>query len=127
MRQNGEDVGLRAVGIIYERLYVDDEWSISNDRGFIWWPHEYPQYVSVTVPRMSRGHLVAKVSAVTPVLEGVQACEGTYQHLSMLNAEDGDVSALVLTPDGVVSYVVSATVHEAILMNIERCFPGFAA
>ena len=45
-----EEVGLRALNNIYQRMQIDTEWSVRGERSFSWWAKDFVQHISVTEP-----------------------------------------------------------------------------
>src|SRR5437667_12267245 len=122
-----EEVGLRALNDIYQRMQIETEWSVRGDRSFSWWAKDFVQHISVTEPVKSGDFLVSRLVAVTPIVEGVEVTENAYHLLSVPNAYFGTLSALVLGQDGVVRYVAATTVHEQMLEFVSHFFCFIAA
>ncbi len=68
-----EEVGLRALNNIYQRMQIDTEWSVRGERSFSWWAKDFVQHISVTEPVKSGDFWVSRLVAVTPIVEGVAA------------------------------------------------------
>jgi len=39
------DIGLRVVDELQGLLFVEEEWTAREDRGFTWWTHRHPQRI----------------------------------------------------------------------------------
>ena len=122
-----EEVGLRALNNIYQRMQIDTEWSVRGERSFSWWAKDFVQHISVTEPVKSGDFWVSRLVAVTPIVEGVEVTENAYHLLSVPNAYFGTLSALVLGQDGVVRHVAATTVHEQTLEFVSHFFSFIAA
>src|SRR5215510_5814397 len=122
-----EEVGLRALNNIFQRMQIDTEWSVRGERSFSWWAKDFVQHITVTEPEKSGDFLVSRLTAVTPIVEGVDVTENAYQLINVPNAYFGTLSALVLGQDGVVRYVAATTVHEQMLEFVSHFFSFVAA
>jgi hypothetical protein len=67
------DDGPAILDELFEALYVDDEWSVRDDRAFTWWPYRVPQRIEVSEPRLSFGDPTIKVTATCELVTGVTA------------------------------------------------------
>ena len=63
-------------------MVTDEKWSIRNERSFTWWAKDFPQTISVSEPLESRGFLVCRLTARTPILDSVATDERSYSLLS---------------------------------------------
>jgi len=122
-----EEVGLRALNNIYQRMQIDTEWSVRGERSFSWWAKDFVQHISVTEPVKSGDFWVSRLIAVTPIVEGVEVTEDAYHLLNVPNAYFGTLSAMVLGQDGVVRHVAATTVHEQTLEFVSHFFSFIAA
>jgi len=64
-----EEVGLRALNNIFQRMQIDTEWSVRGERSFSWWAKDFVQHITVTEPVKSGDFLVSRLIAVTPIVE----------------------------------------------------------
>jgi hypothetical protein len=62
------DVGSRFVKSVFETLMVDAEWSLSGDRAFTWWPHDFSQRIFAGEPFEDAGVEGCRVHAETDLL-----------------------------------------------------------
>ena len=122
-----EEVGLRALNNIFQRMQIETEWSVRGERSFSWWAKDFVQHITVTEPVKSGDFLVSRLIAVTPIVEGVDVTENAYHLVNVPNAYFGTLSALVLGQDGVVRYVAATTVHEQMLEFVSHFFSFIAA
>jgi len=122
-----EEVGLRALNNIFQRMQIDTEWSVRGERSFSWWAKDFVQHITVTEPVKSGDFLVSRLIAVTPIVEDVDVTENAYHLINVPNAYFGTLSALVLGQDGVVRYVAATTVHEQMLEFVSHFFSFIAA
>lgn len=49
------DLGPEILDDLFERLMIDEEWSVRSERSFTWWPYQLAQHVWVTPPREAFG------------------------------------------------------------------------
>src|SRR3989442_12951069 len=77
-----EEVGLRALNDIYQRMQIETEWSVRGDRSFSWWAKDFVQHISVTEPVKSGDFLVSRLVAVTPIVEGVEVIVNSHPLLT---------------------------------------------
>ncbi|HPW20410.1 MAG TPA: hypothetical protein PLE61_06310 [Vicinamibacterales bacterium] len=122
------DLGLRALEQVYALMMIDAEWSVRSERSFSWWPKDFAQTVSVTLPVESHGLQVCRLTASTPMVEGIPLEPRVFGLIAALNGEyGGGLSALVLDAKGTLSYVTAANVHEQVLAFVPRIFAVIAA
>ncbi|NBY46429.1 MAG: hypothetical protein EBQ56_01375 [Proteobacteria bacterium] len=58
-----DNPGRRVVRAVYQRLQIDDEWSVWNDDGFTWWGHRFAQRIRTDAGRDSHGERLYRVTA----------------------------------------------------------------
>ena len=80
------DLGQKTVRQTYDRLQIDNEWSMSDDRSFSWIAHRLEQTVSATREVRDNKFGLFGLKAETPVVENVKAdTKVVYAALSDLN------------------------------------------
>jgi hypothetical protein len=63
------DYGNQLVKKIFKDMNIDEEWSITTERGFTWWGHQYAQRIWAEQPIKDSGFHVTKVNAETELLK----------------------------------------------------------
>jgi hypothetical protein len=76
-----EDAGVRVVRAVHRLLNVDDEWSVWEGRGFIWWGGPLAQHVWADPPFTEEGFVVSRVHVRTDLLAGFQGSESQFAKL----------------------------------------------
>jgi hypothetical protein len=114
MSKPSDDIGLRTIADVFQRLQIDAEWSVRDGRRFTWWMGNHAQEVYASQPTMSHGMLVSRLVARTPLVIGVEPTPHHYEQLGALNAYLGTMSGLVLGNDDVVRLVTTAVTHRDI-------------
>lgn len=98
MRKNkrSEDLGSKALSLLYAKLMVDDKWSVRATRGFSWWAYRLAQHVEVSEPYPGPGGAAAcDVRIWTDVATNVPRQKGEVaKMMSIVNAQE-TMNALV--------------------------------
>src|ERR1700754_294781 len=63
------DVGVEALRTIFGNLRIDQEWALTYDRAFVWWPHTLKQTVWVSEPFDSDGYTIYRLTAATDLVQ----------------------------------------------------------
>jgi hypothetical protein len=121
------DVGKRALDQIYTQMMIDAEWSVRSERSFTWWPKDFAQTVSVSPPVESRGLQICRLTASTPLVQGLSTESRVLNIIDAINRSEGGLSALVLDRTGTLSYVSAVVVHEQMLEFVSKIFAMTAA
>ena len=103
--------GRRVVHAIFQRLQIDDEWSVWDANGFTWWGHRFAQRVWTDDGRESHGVRVYRVSAETEFVE----TGGTEPDLTFLKVwlTGAILTGLVHDPrSGTIRSRLAAVVHQ---------------
>jgi hypothetical protein len=86
------------VSAVYDRLMVDDEWSVKDDRGFTWWPHRHRQRVFSGEPFEDAGVVGCRVFVETDLLRCEDAApKATVRETLTSLARFPPMSAFVLS------------------------------
>src|SRR5437667_91197 len=75
-----EEVGLRALNNIYQRMQIDTEWSVRGERSFSWWAKDFVQHISVTEP-VKGGQVRSAHPTSGPRLDYGHDCLDIIEHL----------------------------------------------
>jgi hypothetical protein len=107
----GRDPGARVVDDLFARLYVDEQWSVREDRGFTWWAHRLAQRVWAEPASEDRGETVSRVFIETDLAEGAPDDPKVEQLVSIANAMTALYAMRVDRSSGRVVLTSSALVH----------------
>lgn len=107
-----QDPGKKATDEIYQRMMINDQWSVRDGRRFTWWLGNHAQEIYAEPPMLSQGIVVSRLVARTPLVVNVPATPRTHQLVSAFNAQASTLSALVLGNDGVASLVTTAVTYD---------------
>ena len=121
------DPGLEAVRWVYEKMHIDTEWSVWEERGFTWWGRHQAQRVWSEPVVDDDGIRICRVHARTDLVEEF---DPSPENLAQINALNGHVvlSALVVDEDaGTVGYAASMWVHEQALDWAKRLWQTVVA
>ena len=66
-----DDIGLRQIAELYERLFIDDEWAVFRPRGFSWWSYRLAQHVEAEPVVIRGGRPTCLVRVWTEVVHNV--------------------------------------------------------
>ena len=106
------DVGTRLVNNIFEKLMVDDQWSIRRDRGFTWWAYRLAQHVEVSPPVHTDDGELCTVRIWTDVAARVDPNTNPPELLGLANMQE-TLSAVVWDRSaGAVMECCTAVLHE---------------
>ena len=96
----GRDVGLEVLDGLYERLMIDDEWSLRWERKFMWWSYRLAQTVEAG-PRfeIAPGVGASIIKITTAVARHVTDDPARLAALATVNAM-GSLSSLVYDSEG---------------------------
>jgi hypothetical protein len=121
------DAGLVTLRLIYQRLLIDEEWSVRGPRHFSWVGHRLPQWVAAGPMSESRGQNVSRISVRTTVVAGITRPE--EEVLGYLAARNADAvgSAYVFLPEKAeVHAVLAHTVHDETVRLREEQIASYA-
>lgn len=76
------DYGQRVIDEIFNKLQIDEEWSVRTARSFKWWAGPLRQHVWADKPFWDEGMKVVRVHARTDLMHGYQ---GTAKQKALLN------------------------------------------
>lgn len=106
------DTGEAVIRRIRSMMQIDDQWSISNGRGYAWWGHRLEQRVWADAERQDYGMAVTRVSAETRVLCDLPVDPRLCEKIAVLNAL-ATLNAYIYDPAASrLSLRCSAYVHE---------------
>lgn len=88
------DYGQRVVQEVFERLQIDEEWSLRTERGFTWWSGPLRQQVWAEEPFQDLGMTVVRVHARTDLLRSFECTEMDKIALCLLMSQ-GTLSGFV--------------------------------
>lgn len=109
------DPGLEAVQWVYEKMHIDTEWSVWEERGFTWWGRHQAQRVWSEPVVDDDGIRICRVHAQTDLVEEFDPSPENLAKINALNG-NGVLSALVVDEDaGTVGYAASMWIHEQAL------------
>lgn len=79
------DMGPEVVRYLYDKMAIDDEWAVWEERGFSWWGHRLRQSVRALKPVREDEFLLTRVVVWTDFLRDVPDRPRTYEALDVLN------------------------------------------
>ena len=121
------DPGSAAVRYLYDNARVDAEWSVREERGYVWWGHDLAQHVWSDPGVDDDGFEIFRVNARTDLVRDVEGGAGTLRTIDTLNGLSAG-SALVLDrATGTIASVASMWVHEDSRDWVARAFSVIAA
>jgi hypothetical protein len=89
------DVGLEVVRFVYDRMKIDQEWSVWHQRGFTWWGHWLAQHIWADPCFEDQGLLISRVHARTDLLDGFigsdEQCVTLMQLITPLTSMSGPI------------------------------------
>lgn len=107
------DLGQRILTSVYEKMMIDEEWSLQQADGFTWWGRELAQRAWCSEPVDDGGIIIHKLNFRTDLLQGY---DGTPVQIAFLNlaARMASTSTLVRNEDdsGLIQLASSLSVHE---------------
>jgi hypothetical protein len=122
-----EDVGIRLVNHVFRIMRIDEEWSITEERGFTWWGHRLSQRVWAEVPRMHNNTNVVAVHAETAFLRNVKSGFSPGQKTAVANRYSS-LSALISDHETErVYWRCSAYIHDQVEPWIQPLFASAVA
>lgn len=105
------DIGVELLDLLYDRLMIDEQWSVRRERGFTWWGYRLAQHIEVGPPVRSHDLDVCVVRIWTEVAREVDPATDPARLLSPLNMH-ATMSALVFDPDSAtITACCTAVVH----------------
>lgn len=106
------DPGLQMLGTLYQKLMIDDQWSIRRERGFTWWGYRLAQHIEVGPPVRSHGLDRCDLRIWTEVVRDVDPVTDPARTLAAVNLQ-ATLSALVWDS-------AAATVNECCAVGVHR-------
>lgn len=94
---SSDDIGLWLIAELYERLFIDDEWSVRRPRGFTWWSYRLAQHVEAEPVIIRGGRPTWMLRVWTEVVNGVDPSRDPAGVLAPVNMQ-ATLSALVWDP-----------------------------
>lgn len=91
------DVGIAAIAALYQRLMVDDPWSLRTERGFTWWSYRLAQRIEASPVFTYGGRRVSAVRIKTDVANNIDPLRHPADIIAMANMQT-TLSALVWDP-----------------------------
>lgn len=79
------DMGPEVVRFLYDRMAIEDEWSVRDERGFCWWGHRLKQTVRAMRPVRDGRFLLTPIIVCTDFLADVPEGPKTLECLDALN------------------------------------------
>jgi hypothetical protein len=123
-RRRPDDLGITSINQVFKLWQVDDQWSVSESRGFAWWAGSFRQRISVDAGQTDQGVTVYRLSAETDLFRGVdQHAVGIAERLSVLNRFSSSSAITLDEGAGRISLCSSVVLHE---QNAEWIVPHFA-
>src|SRR4051794_12109494 len=105
------DIGLRVVDELHRLLFVDEEWTAREDRGFTWWAHRHPQRIWAEPVATDLDTRVARVHIETTFVRAAKDREALLRVSSAANVMTA-LSAITADPEeGTATLHGAATVH----------------
>lgn len=106
------DVGIQAVGSLFEQLMIDEAWAVREPRGFTWWAYRLAQHVEASPPTWDGQREVCEVRVWTEVANVVDANRDPATVMGNANQQQ-TLSALAWDPVGrTVAEYCTVVVHE---------------
>ncbi len=106
-----DNPGRRVVRAVYQRLQIDDEWSVWDEDGFTWWGHGCAQRIGTDSGRESHGVRIYRVTAEVAWFD-IDPAKSFPAKLSVI-LSGAILSGYVRDPvSGRVSARLSANVHQ---------------
>lgn len=94
---DSDDIGLRLVSDLYEKLFIADEWAVRRERGFTWWSYRLAQHVEAEPVTIRGGRPTSTVRIWTEVVNGVDPERDPSTWLAASNMR-ATLSAVVWDP-----------------------------
>lgn len=69
------DIGPFVLRWLRSTMMIDEEWSVPEDRGLVWWPFNLAQRISVSPPRMAFGDPMVRLETTSDFVADVKADE----------------------------------------------------
>jgi hypothetical protein len=79
------DMGPDVVRFLYDRMAIEEEWSVRDERGFCWWGHRLKQTVRALRPVRDGRSLLTPIVVCTDFLADVPDSAQTLECLDALN------------------------------------------
>ena len=92
-----DDIGLWLVAELYQRLFIDDEWSVRRPRGFTWWSYRLAQHVEAEPVIIRGGRPTSIVRVWTEVVNDVDPSRDPARVVVPVNMQ-ATLNALVWDP-----------------------------
>jgi hypothetical protein len=109
------DLGQQILASVYEKMMIDEEWSLQQADSFIWWGRELAQRAWCSEPVDNDGVILQKLNFRTDLFQGY---DGTPSQVGLLNlfARMASTSALVRNEDdpGLIQLATSLSIHKQI-------------
>ncbi len=121
------DMGPQVIEDLFQRMMIDEEWSVRRERSFTWWGHRLAQHVRAEPVRESFGDDVVRVQAMTDLLKSVPDNGRTSDLLSALNTHASLSAFLWDRSRGRVTLISSAYFHAQNLPWLRLTFAGACA
>lgn len=110
------DAGLATLTRIFERLLIDEAWTVRRPRGFTWVAHRLAQSVDATAPFDSLGVMISPVTVRVPVVQGVQAPQEDVELLlGRMNADAVGCALIYWPEERRIESFLGHAVHDEIL------------
>lgn len=125
-----DDAGLEVVAYAYEDSFnFDEQWTMANERGFIWWPHDFAYWIRSQREVLLDGKKSYHVqSASDLVVEGKVSQEEALKAIAALIPELSGTSIPVYDPtDGSIQLASTCWVQDANVDWLMRDFGAIAA
>jgi hypothetical protein len=75
------DVGLEVVRSLYQKMMIDQEWSIWHQRGFTWWGYRLAQHIWADPCFEEQGCVISRIHARTDLLDDFTGSDDQYVNL----------------------------------------------
>ena len=95
---SSDDIGLRLIAELYQRLFIDDEWAVRRPRGFTWWSYRLAQHVDAEPVVIRGGRPTCMVRVWTEVVNDVDPSRDPALVVTPANIH-ATLSALVWDPE----------------------------
>jgi len=109
------EIGPRILASVYDKMMIDEEWSLRQEGEFTWWGRELAQRAWCNGPIDDDGIVIQKLNFRTDLFQGYEGTRGQVGLLNIL-ARRTSTSALVRNEEdpGLIQLASSLTVHEQI-------------
>jgi hypothetical protein len=113
---------MQAITFLYSLLQIDDEWSVQEPRGFIWWAGDHAQRVWAEPCVEDRGVRLSRLVAETVSVHDARNDEKAQRMFAFAQVLQPSLSASIWKADGTIRFVCTTRVYDEVVESYSRIF-----